>query len=190
MLSSQTDNEWNDCQNREEGMRFWRDTFHEFDKHWNHSLGVQRHPTEPENFFFVHKRTLYFGLTILHGNDLENKFNFIEENMDKHVLAGDAVNVVIFGHAFPQEHHSRFFDPLREYIRTTLQNKVPVLYVNGDFHFYESERKYMGLSNFNRLQVAQGTREPPLMVAVEASSNPSWSANEAFSHDRMLWLSL
>ncbi|CAJ1963235.1 unnamed protein product [Cylindrotheca closterium] len=193
------DNEWNDCPNHVEAKRFWTASFNEFDKNWDHSFQVQRHPVEPENFFFVHKRTLYFGLRLLGGrirdrgsfnNDLRDKFEFVKSMIDQHVVAGDAVNVVIFGHAFPVPHHDPFFGPLRQYMRVNLNDKVPILYLNGDYHFYQSQKNYMGFSNFNRLQVAQGTAQPPLKIEVTASNSPVWNATEAFKHDRMLWLSL
>lgn len=156
-----------------------------------------RHPVEPENFYFVHKRTLYFGLTLLGGrvrdrgafdNDLRNKFEYVKEMIDQHVVAGDAVNVVIFGHAFPVPHHDPFFVPMRQYIDAHLNNKVPIMYLNGDYHFFQNQKNYLGFSNFQRLQVAQGTAQPPLKIAVTASNDPMWNATEAFSHDRMLWL--
>ena len=122
------------------------------------------------------------------NNDLQQKAEFVKEMIDQHVVAGDAENVVIFGHAFPKPDHEPFFGPLREYIQTHLDNKVPILYMNGDYHFYQSETNYLGLPNVNRLQVSWGTIEPPLKVAVKASSSPSWNTTDAFSHDRMMWL--
>mmetsp|Transcript_3497 Transcript_3497/g.7942 ORF Transcript_3497/g.7942 Transcript_3497/m.7942 type:complete len:395 (+) Transcript_3497:42-1226(+) len=145
------DNEWNECPNHQDGERFWKETFHDFDKRWNHTIQVYRHPM-PELFYFVHKRTLFFGLNLVGGkmtdyefyfNKFRYEFEVVKSMIDKYVVAGNAVNVVIFGHAFPKDiHHRSFFEPLRDYIDRKLKNKVPILYLNGDKHVSGSVGEY------------------------------------------------
>ena len=45
--------------------------------------------------------------------------------------ATDVGRVVIFGHANPNSRHRDYFRPLKNYIADELQNKIPILYVNG-----------------------------------------------------------
>jgi hypothetical protein len=41
--------------------------FGKFDEQWDHSFEVSRHKERPENFSFLSKRTLFFGLNIVGG---------------------------------------------------------------------------------------------------------------------------
>jgi hypothetical protein len=177
-------------------MAFWLEVFHEFDKNWDHSFQVQRNPLQPENFNFVHKKTLYIGLNLVGGSifdkeafsiQLDEEFDWakalIEENVVTH---SDASSIVIFGHAFPTSTHDSFFEPLQRYIEEDLDNDVPIMYLNGDYHFFEFEKDYLGQSNFHRLQVQSGTKDPPLQVSVSISVNGDSDASDVFSHDRML----
>ncbi|CAJ1963249.1 unnamed protein product [Cylindrotheca closterium] len=187
------DNEWSDCPNRDEAQGFWLEAFGDLEQNWEHSFRVERNPTRPENFHFFHKRTLFFGVNLVGGDivdrsshsiQLREQFGWVKEILDQHVVNNDALSVVIFGHAFPRMVHEAFFAPLRRYIRQDLKNDIPVMYLNGDYHFYEFEEHYRGLENMQRLQVDFGTINPPLKVAVSVSGDPSW--NRTFSHDRML----
>lgn len=118
--------------------------------------------------------------------ELEDHADFVKSMIDEQVVGGDVTSVVLFGHAFPRNMHDTFFVPLRKYIQEKLGDKVPILYLNGDNHVFEFEDNYLGLSNFQRLQVDFGTINPPLKVSVSSSSRPSWNATDTFSHDRML----
>jgi len=191
------DNEWTDCGNLEEGQSFWMEAFQEFDKNWDHSFSVHRHPRRPENFHFVHKRTIFFGLNLVGGEildkpsfaiQLEEQFEWVKEMLDKHVVEDDTLSVVIFGHALPRLVHQTFFGPLKKYITNVLKNDIPVMYLNGDYHYYDFEQNYMGLENMQRLQVDMGTTYPPLKVSVsvldDSFGDSRW--NETFSHDRMI----
>mmetsp|Transcript_10371 Transcript_10371/g.25041 ORF Transcript_10371/g.25041 Transcript_10371/m.25041 type:complete len:115 (+) Transcript_10371:326-670(+) len=111
------------------------------------------------------------------------QFEWAKQMMDKHVVNNDTLSVVIFGHAFPRRVHDAFFKPLKRYIRD-LEDDIPFMYLNGDYHFYDFEKNYMGLQNMQRVQVEFGTINPPLKVAVSVSGDPNWE--KTFSHDRML----
>jgi hypothetical protein len=41
--------------------------FGDFHDQWNHPFTVIKHETRPENFSFLHKRTLFFGLNLVGG---------------------------------------------------------------------------------------------------------------------------
>lgn len=184
-------------------MSYWVETFSSFDRNWKHSFQVERHAVWPENFHFVHKGTLYFGLnlvggaidnTTLYSTQLSLQWDWVKSKIDQHVRNDSGANrIVIFGHAFPIGKHDAFFDPLQQYVlENTLlfdRRDIPILYLNGDNHYYDFEPSYRDLPNFQRLQVDFGTINPPLkvMVSPPVASN-TLHANETFSHDRMLLL--
>ncbi|CAJ1963251.1 unnamed protein product [Cylindrotheca closterium] len=203
------DNEWNDCPNPIQGMSYWVEAFSSFERNWKHSLQVERHSIWPENFFFSHKSCLYFGLNLVGGaihisdsnkteysTQLRMQFEWVKSKIDQHIVdvstSSTSANsrIVIFGHAFPVSTHDAFFDPLQQYVRETLLDQVPILYLNGDNHYYEFEPNYRGLKSVQRLQVDWGTTNPPLkvmlsppMMTMAGSKN---ILNDTFSHDRML----
>ena len=43
--------------------------FGKFEEQWDHSFEVTRHEARPENFSFLSKRTLFFGLNIVGGEN-------------------------------------------------------------------------------------------------------------------------
>ncbi|KAL3935431.1 MAG: hypothetical protein SGBAC_009048 [Bacillariaceae sp.] len=185
------DNEWTDCRDPKEAQRFWLEAFHNFENNWNHTFSVERYPSRPENFHFVHKRTLFFGLNLVGGDiedrsafalQLDEQFEWMKQRIDQHV--NTTQSVVIFGHAFPRRVHDSFFLPLQRYIQIELKEETPIMYLNGDYHFYDFEQNFMGLRNMQRLQVDFGTVNPPLQVAVTVSGDSSWQ--NTFTHDRML----
>jgi hypothetical protein len=102
--------------------------------------------------------------------------------------SSEANAVVIFGHADPKSNpnrYSRFFDPLQSFIQNILQNRIPIMYVNGDTHEWLYEQNFYGQRNFLRIMLTGGTEEPPLKVVVNASS-ANHGVNGAFSYDRRL----
>lgn len=93
--------------------------------------------------------------------------------------------VVIFGHANPTSNHDLFFDPLKAFIEGELQNRLPILYVNGDNHEWLYEPKFFGQESFLRIMLTGTTKDPPLRVAVHASGEAADVAH-AFVYDRQL----
>jgi hypothetical protein len=97
----------------------------------------------------------------------------------------EANAIVIFGHANPTSDHSKFFGPVRLFIQNELQNRIPIMYMNGDEHLWHYEPNFFNQKNFLRIQLTGGTSEPPLKVSVNASS-ADHGVNGAFSYDRRL----
>jgi hypothetical protein len=97
----------------------------------------------------------------------------------------EANAIVIFGHADPTNNHALFFDPLQSFIQNNLQNRIPIMYMNGDSHKWHYQPNFYGQKNFLRIQLTGGTTEPPLKVCVNASSAYQ-GVESAFSYDRRL----
>lgn len=171
--------------------------FGKFDEQWDHSFLVKRHETRPENFWFVHKRTLFIGLNIVggllhHGQEwkdrLQDLSEWVQELVNARVISSQPVadSVVMFGHANPNGNHAGFFDPLTEYLREDLLANVPFLYLNGDAHKWNYKQSFYGESNLLRMQVEGGVRDPPLQVSLQSNSARTKSATQVFQYDRML----
>jgi hypothetical protein len=191
------DNEWNDCPNIAQGFDHWMEVFGRFDEQWNHRFSIVRHEERPENFSFVHKRTLFFGLNLVggllhHGAQwearLQDLYQWVKERVDSLVATGEpeADSVVIFGHANPSNDHADFFDQLKGYLSEDLVADIPFLYVNGDAHAWNYKTSFYDRSNFLRMQVEGGTREPPLQITLNNTNARSKQVSEVFTYDRML----
>jgi hypothetical protein len=115
-------------------------------------------------------------------------FEWVRDGVDTKVISDEpkADSVVIFGHADPTKAHSDFFDPLTAYLKEDKVSDVPFLYLNGDAHKWNYKSDFYGQSNFLRIQVEGGTREPPLQVTLDNSKARTKPPSEVFVYDRML----
>jgi len=133
------DNDIWDCPNYWEGREYFEENFDSFDtQHWDHSFNVQRHPGSP-SFSFVHQDILFLGVDIVEQDDWEEYLQdqiawTLQTIRDYDLSLGQYTGrVVIFGHADPKDKHATFFDPLEDFIEH-MENRIPILYVNGDGH--------------------------------------------------------
>ncbi|CAJ1963255.1 unnamed protein product [Cylindrotheca closterium] len=195
------DNEYNDCPNLDKSWGDWVAEFGNFERHWDAQLRVTRDPTHPENFFFVHKRVLYIGLNVVGGwrhdyaewerrLDIEWEWarSLIETNVRS--VPSEASSVVIIGHADPRPSaHAPFFEPLKGYIRNELKNEVPIIYINGDQHYWQFDENFYGEPSFHRIMVEGGSKEPALKMTMTIPDDQYQGAldiNDVYSYDRRL----
>lgn len=172
--------------------------FGRFDEQWDHSFSVVRHEPRTENFYFVHKRTLFFGLNLVGGllhrgaeweARLQDLYLWVRQTVDSRLISNkEADSVVIFGHADPNNNHEDFFQPLQAYLGAVTVATIPFLYLNGDAHAWNYKTNFYDRSNFLRMQVEGGTREPPLQVSLDHGKTTARSKppSEVFTYDRML----
>lgn len=193
------DNDWTDCPNPQDGLRYWHDNFEGFEgKHWNHNFDIRRQENRPDNFAFVHKGTLFMGLNIIGGDRtsasyvewterLSSEADWVIQMISEYVEEqGDAVGrIVMFGHANPNHLHNEFFTPLRRYIRDSLDNSIPMLYLNGDKHEWSYDPDFYEQESFLRMMVSGKGIEPPLRVEVTADGT-YMDPVDAFQYDRMI----
>lgn len=191
------DNDWTDCPNREEGLRFWKQTFVGFEsKHWNPKFAIVRQPNREENFAFIHKGTLFMGLNIIGGkvhsasewqSRLTEQAEWSIDLIGQYrVSKGGAVGrIVIFGHANPNNLHRNYFRTLQQYIGQELKNEIPVLYLNGDKHEWSYDADFYGQSSWLRIMVSGKGVDPPLRVSIDSASEET-DPEQVFEIDRML----
>jgi hypothetical protein len=161
----------------DEGLEYWQDTFLNFEsRHWDHSFDILRLPDQPDTFSFVHKDVLFIGLNIVggypNGSDEEEEWDIRLTNelawtkqliLDYKSSLGEYTGrVVIFAHADPNEYHDKlFFDPLAEFMAEELENDLPILHINGDWHEWSYDEKFYGQSNYLRIMLNGEGIEPP-----------------------------
>lgn len=194
------DNEWNDCKNIDKGWQLWKQELSNFEDNWEHDFQVLRPADRPENFAFIHKKTLFIGLNLVGGrvhNQTEWTTRLLAQArwttglMKTHtngVASFQQVRaIVIFGHANPSSLHDSFFHPLKFFIRDELASDIPVLYLNGDAHLWSYNSSFYDVSQLLRIQLTGGTTEPPLQVIVSPSDDAEDSfAEGVFLYDRRL----
>jgi hypothetical protein len=190
------DNEWNDCGNEmmiDAAWGRWTTYLSNFEDHWNHTIPVVRHLERPENFYFVMKRSLVFGLNIVGGrvHDADEWHSRLTDLSDwvrtisllNYPIYADGV--FIMAHAHPTADHDAFFNPLRRIVRDDFGNQVPFLYLHGDGHKFQYERGFLNQPNLVRMQHEGGTRDPIMKIYAD----PFFQGNQvhnAFQYDRQL----
>jgi len=196
------DNEWNDCfrSNIDIGWNHWTDHFIGFENNWNHNLSVMRQPGYEENFYFIKKRTLVFGLNIVGGRvhdktewttRLRSEYAWVRDIMLLNLVDMNMTDgVILMAHAHPSEDHKEFFNAFSVFLRDELKNEFPVLYLHGDGHNFMYTPNYHDQSNFLRIQHEGGTNEPVLKIKAGPGrgSNGRSSVYDAFQFDRQLEL--
>ncbi|VEU45318.1 unnamed protein product [Pseudo-nitzschia multistriata] len=194
------DNEWNDCIRSEidTGWDHWTNHFIGFENNWNHTFSLIRQPGYPENFYFIRKRTLVFGLNIVGGRvhnetewqiRLRSEYEWVRDVMLLNLVAMDASDgVILMAHANPSEDHSEFFNAFRVFLRDVLKNQFPVLYLHGDGHDFMYTPNYHNQENFLRIQHEGGTNEPVLkiMAGPKRGHRVRSSVQNAFQYNRQL----
>ena len=190
------DNEWNDCGNEvmiDAAWDRWTTYLSNFEDHWNHTIPVVRHLERPENFYFVMKRSIVFGLNIVGGRvhdaaEWQSRLTALSDWVRTITLLNYplyADGVFIMAHAHPTDDHNAFFNPLRRIVRDDFGNEVPFLYLHGDGHAFQYERGFLNQPNLVRMQHEGGTRDPILKIHADPFLQGNEVAN-AFQYDRQL----
>jgi hypothetical protein len=190
------DNEWNDCGNNmmaEVAWDKWTNYFTRMEDNWNHTIPVVRNLDYPENFYFIQKRTLVFGLNIVGGrvHDIDEwktrltaEAEWVKAVVQMNIHS-NADGVIVMAHAKPTEDHNQFFNPLRRLIRDDLANEVPFLYLHGDGHAYMYTRGFLNQPKLLRIQHEGGVRDPILKILADPYHLGS-DVHSAFQVDRQL----
>jgi hypothetical protein len=191
----QGDNDMGDCPN-EDGKHLWADEFIGFEsKYWNHTFDIKRLEGYPDDFAFVHKKTLFMGLNII-GGPTRNATEW-ETRLGAEALwtmdlirayrssATDVGRVVIFAHANPGARHATYFQTISSFINTELMNSIPILYVNGDKHAWMYEPNFYSNESWLRIGVTGLGEEPLLKITIEADGTYV-DPQQAFEIDRRL----
>ncbi|MEW5847837.1 MAG: metallophosphoesterase [Myxococcota bacterium] len=176
------DNEFNDCDNAEEALELWIESFVGLEDLWPLTFPVMRQPERPENVAFVTNGVLFVGLNLVgglvhdddeweerHRQDLDWTLQQVGMNLET------AHAVVLFAQAAPQDKHEDYFDD--DLFDALSDFGKPVLYVHGDGHEWIDDQPFPP-DNMWRVQVERGGDAPPVVVTV--TDNPE----QPFIYDR------
>lgn len=191
------DNDWDDCPNQEEGLEYWQQTFRNFESNWEHDFNITRQPNRVDNFSFERNGILFIGLKIPGGTPqtVDETTEWEDRLQDQYAWTAALIKdydlrmnqytgrVVVFGHANPNKHHATFFDQLSDFIGVQFQNRMPVLYLNGDEHKWMHDTDFYGQEAFLRITVAGEAKEPATIIEVVADGD-TMVVEDAFLYDR------
>lgn len=191
------DNEWNDCPDggRNKGWNRWNNYLLGMEGNWTHPFQIVRNENRPENFYFVHKGTLFLGLNIVGGNvhssnewssRLGDLYHWTEELVLEHVVEKkQASGIVIMAHALPGSKHTKYFRQLESFILGTLDNEYPFLYLHGDGHKFAYTSDFLGDASMLRIMARGGTDNKPLKIFADPVANGK-KPKDAFWFDRQI----
>lgn len=154
---------------------------------------MKRHPSRPEQFAFILKRTLFIGLNLVGGKILDQdlwdrrlsiNLEWTKELVRKYIPI-EASGVVILAHAKPSPDQDNFLNPMADLIKVELEEKVPFLYLHGDGHAWVYSPGYFNSSQYLRIQHKGGTSQPILKMYSDPSRYPT-NVRQAFGVDRRI----
>ena len=179
------DNEYNDCEDPEQGLAYWNQYFLNFYKKRSFEPKVFTQTKRPENFSFIKKRVLFIGINIV-GSSVHNQTEWTTRLTDnanwvkQHLEANkeDVEAVIIFGHANITEGNPTKFESFTVPFRTAAATfGKPILYLQGDGHVYFKNKPWPE-QNITRVQI--DGRHRALEVTVDANKADPSSFNRTY----------
>ena len=165
------DNEYNDCDDPDQGLALWNQYFLHLNENWSFQHTVEYQEERLENFAWVEKKVLFIGLNIVgssvHDEEeweqrLTDDANWVRDQVDAH--KNDIEALVVFGHANMIEAGPAKFSTFTDSFRATATDfNKPILYVQGDGHIWFQNRPY-DEKNILRVQVDSGPKAVKITV--------------------------
>ncbi|HZM15727.1 MAG TPA: Ig-like domain-containing protein [Candidatus Krumholzibacteria bacterium] len=162
------DNEWTDCLDRVVGWQYWTKHLMGIENSFCGAPQVEKQAGRPENFAFVLKGVLFVGINLVGGQTerqsmLDDADWVYQQFTEKDSLVRAAV---VFAQAGPSDNRHWFFDRFEPDAAAFAK---PVLYAQGDGHFWLLDQPFLTAPNVTRVQVERGI-VPPLQVTVESDA--------------------
>ncbi len=178
------DNEYNDCNDPAAALQLWNQYFLNLHQNWSFDHEITYQENRSENFSWVQDKVMFLGLNLV-GSDvhdqaewdirLTDNAEFLQEIVTAHKDSSKAL--VVFGHANMVELGPDKFKPFTDVLRSVAADfNKPVLYMQGDGHFWFMNRPYDGEQNILRVQIEGGA------TAVQVTVDPN--KEQPFSFDR------
>jgi len=154
------DNEYNDCEDPQQGLEFWNKYFLHFNENWSFEPSVTYQPERAENFSWEENNVLFIGINLVGSQvhdsvEWENRLlqngQWVQELLEEQ---GSKVGaMVVFGHANIVEAGPDKFKPFTDLFRAAAKSfNKPVLMVQGDGHFWIKDKPWEE-QNITRLQI-------------------------------------
>jgi len=165
------DNEYNDCDDPDQGLAFWNTYFLHLNKNWDfkHEIAYQENRTE--NFSWSENGVLFIGINLVGSqvHDLEewdtrllDNAKWVEKLLKEHKASTKAA--IVFAHANIVEGGPKKFEPFTRSFRAAAKTYgMPLLFVHGDGHSWIKDKPW-GEKNILRVQVDNGAKHVQVTV--------------------------
>jgi len=189
------DNEWNDLENPEQGLKWWHKYYFKFEERFQPSWKTERQAERPENFAFVRKGVAFIGINLVGGRVHDAAEWAVRLPQDaawiKTVLTrpsmSDARAAVVFCQANPfsiktGEGKDKFASFLVPFRQTAADWKKPILFLHSDGHVWIDDQPWPE-KNIRRIQVDKwDIKYPTLQITVADTGD----AKTIFAFNRRL----
>eukprot|EP00573_Skeletonema_grethae_P001064 CAMPEP_0201686630 /NCGR_PEP_ID=MMETSP0578-20130828/1001_1 /ASSEMBLY_ACC=CAM_ASM_000663 /TAXON_ID=267565 /ORGANISM="Skeletonema grethea, Strain CCMP 1804" /LENGTH=764 /DNA_ID=CAMNT_0048170703 /DNA_START=43 /DNA_END=2337 /DNA_ORIENTATION=+ len=173
------DKDWAACGSKsaaQDALRYWNNSFRQFDKNWNHKFDVHYQGSVAGNFAFLHKGVLFLSVNIVDADTEpeevttrhERNVMWTKEQMREYKQSQYRA-VVIFGHSSPSEDQGEYFWPVIDQVKNL---DKPVLYLHSNKHGnYEIYTPFEEAENFKAVQLEKQGREAPMKVTISGDKS-------------------
>jgi len=175
------DNEYNDLDKPDDGLKFWRKHFLHFDKQFKYDWKVYRQETRDENFAWINKGVLLIGINLPGGrvHDKKEWAARMQDDVDWTAAClqkwkKDVRAAVVMAQAMPTKDIEPF---LKAFASQCKEFEKPVLYLHADGHVWQVQKAWRA-PNLTRVQTDMIGIAPPVLVTV--------TDDAAFVFDRRL----
>ena len=154
------DNEYNDCEDPEQGLEYWNEYFLHFNENWTFEPLVTYQAERPENFSWIKNNVLFIGTNLVGSqvhdslewqNRLTQNGQWVKKLLEEQKNKVSAM--VLFGHANMVEAGPEKFKPFTDlFVSAARSFEKPVLMVQGDGHFWIKDKPWPA-QNITRLQI-------------------------------------
>lgn len=154
------DNEYNDCEDPDQGLVYWTEYFLHFNENWTFEPVVSYQAERIENFSWIKNNVLFIGTNLVGSqvhdsiewqNRLTQNGQWVKKLLEEQKNKVDAM--VLFGHANMVEAGAEKFKPFTDlFVSAAHSFEKPVLMVQGDGHFWIKDKPWAP-QNITRLQI-------------------------------------
>jgi hypothetical protein len=179
------DNDYYKCPNRTASFELFMKYFESFERHWHKAdwerLNVVRSPDHRELFVFVVEGVLFIAVHLINAPrdeepiELWNQrmtmnIEWVSTNVEKFMKSHEIRGVILLGHALRSPRTRPFFLSVADhFVNTTHRRNIPVLYLHGDGHDWDVDKKLshqLHWTHYRDIQVDQGGLADPVIVQI------------------------
>lgn len=185
------DNDYLDCPSRSKAWNQYLDIFVGLEDEWDHDIDVNRftqgsssRPGGRELFAFYEQGILFVSTVVMNGDGFGNRAevskDWIQGNLVEYKDDDDFRGVIIFSHAERSSNVESFLED----VKAVFEDKevdVPVLYLCGDRHRFQTVGGYAGWGQLDYVSVDKGGCANPILVEV-ADPGDSLSGSNVFGN--------
>lgn len=179
------DNEYNDCDNPIQGLKFWNQYFLHLNKNWEFEHQIAYQEERDENFSWSQNEVLFIGINLV-GSQVHDAEEWEKRLLDngkwtQQLLEAhktDTKAAVIFAHANIVEGGPEKFETFtKRFRKASAAYGRPILFVHGDGHAWIQNRPWEE-KNILRVQVDSGAEA--VQVSINTALGDPFEFNRNF----------